>query len=439
MKKLLVFKLFDYVLFSCVIILVGIGILFIYSSSVNAQGVSVSNEYIRQIIFAISGIFLMMLCAVFDYRKYMRFIPTLFGLYIFVLLLTLVFGRVVNGAKSWIGIGAFSLQPSELGKIAFILFFAWFLDKSQNMAPFKRFIYAGITVGIPFCLILIQPDMGTSSVYLPIFLAMAFVAGISLRYLLFLITIGVGTILFTLLPIINTEILNDTIPFARVLTNTKLLLIIIAGLVAITVVGIVGYVLYKKKFYYWLSWAFAALTMCFVGSVAAGVVLKEYQIMRLIVFLNPDIDPLGSGWNIIQSKIAIGSGGAFGQGVLQGTQSHLRFLPQQSTDFIFSIIAEEIGFFGVFFIFTLFGIFFFRIIHIMKNTKNRYGYYIVAGIFAMFFFHFMVNVGVAMGLMPITGIPLFFLSYGGSSLWTAMISVGLLKNIYFRRLDYNEY
>ena len=436
MKKVLILKLFDYVLFTWMLILVVIGICFIYSSSVNADGISVSNEYIRQIIFASSGMVLMMLCAVFDYRKYMRFIPIIFSIYIFVLLYTLVFGRVVNGAKSWIGFGGFGIQPSELGKIAFILFFAWYLDKSQNMAPFKRFIISGIIVGLPFSLILIQPDMGTSSVYLPIFLAMAFVAGISIRYLLFLIVIGVVTMFLTILPILNTEILNNSLSFVAVFNNSKLLLLIIAGLSAITLVGVVGNILYKKQLYYWISWVFAALTIAFIASMLAGIVLKEYQIKRLIVFLNPDIDPLGSGWNIIQSKIAIGSGGLFGQGFLQGTQSHLRFLPQQSTDFIFSIIAEEIGFIGVFGIFAVFGVFLFRILHIMKNTKNTYGYYIVAGIFAMFLFHFTVNIGVAMGLMPITGIPLFFLSYGGSSLWTAMIAIGLLKNIYFRRLNY---
>ncbi len=436
MKKPLIFKLFDYVLFTCVILLVGIGICFIYSSSVNANGISVSNEYMRQIIFAVSGIVLMMFCAIFDYRKYKRFIPGVYAVYILVLLYTLVFGRVVNGAKSWIGFGGFGIQPSELGKIAFILFFAWYLERSQNTLPFKRFILSCVIMGVPFGTILIQPDMGTASVYLPIFLAMAFVSGIPTRYLMFLITVGVGAIVLTILPILNTEILHNSIPFAKALTDLKLLLLIIAGLGAVTLVGVVGNILYKKKFYYWITWGFGALTTSFIGSIVAGLVLKEYQIKRLIVFLNPDIDPLGSGWNIIQSKIAIGSGGSVGQGFLQGTQSHLRFLPQQSTDFIFSIIAEEIGFLGVFFIFAIFGVLFFRIIHIMKSTKNTYGYYIVAGIFAMFFFHFMVNVGVAMGLMPLTGIPLFFLSYGGSSLWTAMIAIGLLKNIYYRRLDY---
>lgn len=436
MKKPLLFKLFDYVLFTCVILLVIIGVFFIYSSSVNADGISVSNEYIRQIVFACSGIVLMMLVAIFDYRKYTRFIPGVYVLYVLVLLYTLIFGRIVNGAKSWIGFGGFGIQPSELGKIAYILFFAWYLERSQNVPPFKRFAISCVIMGIPFGLILIQPDMGTASVYLPIFLAMTFVAGIPKRYLMFLVTVGVGTIILTILPILNSEILHNSIPFAKALTDVKLLLLIIAGLGAVTLVGVVGNILYKKKYYYWITWVFGALTTSFIGSIAAGIVLKEYQIKRLIVFLNPDIDPLGSGWNIIQSKIAIGSGGAFGQGFLEGTQSHLRFLPQQSTDFIFSIIAEEIGFLGILFVFTLFGVLFFRTIHIMKSTKNTYGYYIAAGILAMFFFHFMVNVGVAMGLMPITGIPLFFLSYGGSSLWTAMIAIGLLKNIYYRRLDY---
>ena len=155
----------------------------------------------------------------------------------------------------------------------------------------------------------------------------------------------------------------------------------------------------------------------------------------MIIFLDPATDPLGSGWNIIQSKIAIGSGSLFGQGFLNGTQSHYRFLPQQSTDFIFSILSEEWGFVGGIIVFTLYFIILMRTITIIKNTKNIHGYYIASGILAMFFFHFVVNVGMVMGIMPITGIPLIFLSYGGSSLWTGMICIGILMSINYRQLD----
>jgi rod shape determining protein RodA len=158
--------------------------------------------------------------------------------------------------------------------------------------------------------------------------------------------------------------------------------------------------------------------------------------MRLIVFLNPEVDPRGAGWNIIQSQTAIGSGGVMGKGFLQGTQSHYRYLPQQSTDFIFSIMAEEWGFVGAIAVFSLFGIILIRGLYIVSIAKDRFAVYIGSGVLGMIFFHFMINIGMAMGIMPVTGIPLFFLSYGGSSLWTALIGVGLIMSIYQHRYQY---
>ena len=168
-------------------------------------------------------------------------------------------------------------------------------------------------------------------------------------------------------------------------------------------------------------------------SYFAGKVLKDYQVMRLIVFIDPYADPRGAGWNIIQSKTAIGSGNLLGRGYLRGTQSHYRFLPEQSTDFIFSILSEELGFVGCMTVFALYFLIFIRTIFIIKNASNTFGMQIAAGILGMFVFHFMVNVGMVMGIMPITGIPLLFLSYGGSSLWTAMICVGLLMSVSSRK------
>ena len=152
-----------------------------------------------------------------------------------------------------------------------------------------------------------------------------------------------------------------------------------------------------------------------------------------IITMDPSIDPRGSGWNILQSITAIGSGGFLGKGFLQGTQSHYRYLPQQSTDFIFSIIAEEWGFFGGFIVFSLFFVLMHRCVGIMKTVRDHYALYVVAGITGMIFFHFLINVGMVMGIMPITGIPLFFLSYGGSSLWVILIAMGLVLGISARR------
>jgi rod shape determining protein RodA len=155
--------------------------------------------------------------------------------------------------------------------------------------------------------------------------------------------------------------------------------------------------------------------------------------MRLIVFLDPNVDPRGAGWNIIQSITAIGSGGISGKGFLQGTQSHYRFLPQQSTDFIFSIFSEEWGFLGGLLVFALFLLICLRLVRIMRTTSDAFGSYICAGISGMYIFHFIINVGMTMGIMPITGIPLLFMSYGGSAILSAMTGIGLALSIYVRR------
>lgn len=153
--------------------------------------------------------------------------------------------------------------------------------------------------------------------------------------------------------------------------------------------------------------------------------------------MDPNVDRLGAGWNIIQSKIAIGAGGLFGRSFLHGTQSHYRFLPEQSTDFIFSILSEELGFAGGIIVFVLYFIIMLRTIIIMKNCSNRFGAYIAAGFLGMYMMHFFVNVGMVMGIMPITGIPLLFLSYGGTSLLTAMTSIGILMSINSRKYDFS--
>ena len=173
-----------------------------------------------------------------------------------------------------------------------------------------------------------------------------------------------------------------------------------------------------------------------LGSIAVRAVLRDYQIMRLAIFVDPQLDPRGAGWNILQSITAIGSGGLFGKGWLQGTQSQLQYLPQQSTDFIFSILAEEWGFLGGVFVLGLFLVVLLRGLSVVWGAREDYPLLAGTGVLVMLFFHVLVNVGMAMGIMPITGIPLMLLSYGGSSLWTALAATGILMNINRRRHRY---
>ncbi len=435
--KLRIFERFDLLLLIPTIVLIIIGVVFIYSSRVDSSGVLVSDEYIKQIIFASTGLLLMVLFSLFDYRRFERSSKYVYYAMLAVLAYTLFFGREVNGARSWIGFGSAGIQPSELGKVVFILFFASMLQKTEQMSQLKRFLFLCVILGAPVGLIFLQPDVGTASVYIPIFIAMCFVAGVPVRYLVIIIATGLLTIIFTVLPDVEELILKRTIPILAVVRNLKIKLILIAAISSICLLSIIGNIFFNKKYFFWIAYVSGIFALSLILSIPATKVLKTYQKMRLITFIDPEIDPLGAGWHIMNSKRAVGSGGIFGQGFLNGSLSHLRYLSQRSTDFIFSILSEEWGFFGGFTVFAMYLVILLRIGFIIKNTTSVYGYYIAAGIMFMFFYHFIVNVGMAMGMMPITGIPLLFLSYGGSHLWTSMISIGILMSINYRRLDFN--
>ncbi|HOT63258.1 MAG TPA: FtsW/RodA/SpoVE family cell cycle protein, partial [Treponemataceae bacterium] len=207
------FTYFDYVLFLAVVVLSSVGVLFIYSSGVNSNGESVSYEYVKQIVWLATGVALMAAVTLMDYRRVADCALLLFGGALFVLLYTRLFGRYVNGAKSWIGIGELGIQPSEFTKIVYIIYLARYLDKSDRIeSDFRRFVKAGAIMVVPMLLILSQPDLGTASVYFPIFLAVCFVAGLPLRYLGMVFFGGALTILFTVLPLWEKAIFRHAIP-----------------------------------------------------------------------------------------------------------------------------------------------------------------------------------------------------------------------------------
>jgi rod shape determining protein RodA len=265
---------------------------------------------------------------------------------------------------------------------------------------------------------------------------MTFIAGVSLRYVIFLSACIMLTGILMVLPLWQSYILRNSLPVLLILSNPRFVAPAILVLTIIAAIAVFGYVKYKKRYFFWIVYMVAVFVFSLGASFTSHKVLKDYQIMRLIVFLDPNVDPRGAGWNIIQSITAIGSGGFTGKGYLQGTQSHYRFLPQQSTDFIFSIFTEESGLLGGLFVFVLFLIICLRLIRIMKTTADPFGAYITAGLAAMYVFHFLINVGMTMGIMPITGIPLLFMSYGGSAVTSAMTGIGLSLSIYMRRYQH---
>lgn len=448
-KLLNTLSLFDYILLGCSLILIVIGILFIYSAAIDMYGALVAkhaNEYINQIKYASIGIVLLVLASFIDYRRYIRYLPVLYLITV-ALLIIVHFCKIDSvSAHSWlvfrIGSRRFRLgQPSEPAKLVFIMCLAVYLDRSKQEQPLKRFLIATLIMAIPAMLILVlQPDMGTALVFVAIFIFMCFVADIPLRYILFITFMGLFTVILAVLPVWQSFIYKKSLPILAILTNSKLRLIVIASGTAISIIGVIGQILFKEKYYYWITYVASIFTICFIASWAAEAkVLDEYQKKRLVIFLDPYADKEGFGYHLIQSLIAIGAGGFNGRGFLQGTQSHYQYLPTQSTDFIFSIMAEEWGFLGGVILFALYVIMLIRIMLIMKKTTNVYAMYVSTGIFGMFLFHFIINVGMVMGIMPVIGIPLPFLSFGGSALITQMVCIGILESIHYRRLDFSVY
>jgi len=426
----------DFFILLPVIALIVLGIMFIYSSGISSSSTMASTEYIRQIIWASIGLIIALVLVLVNYRRFYDIALYPYLIMLIPLLYTCVFGRVVHGTR-WLRVGIFGIQASEFAKVTTIVFLARYLtDTRISGNPFGRFLTSCFIVLIPMSIVLVQPDLGTALVFIPILLSMTFVAGISMRNIFFLILCILLTGFLTVLPLWQTYILRRDLPAIVMLTNPRLIIITILALGIIMAIALFGYLKYKKRYFYWLLYATAIIVLSLGASYAARKVLKNYQIMRLIVFLDPNVDPRGAGWNIIQSVTAIGAGGFTGKGFLQGTQSHYRFLPEQSTDFIFSIFSEEAGFIGGIAVFVLFLIVCLRLLRIIKITTDPFAAYICAGLVGVYSFHFLINVGMTMGIMPITGIPLLFMSYGGSSLMSAMLGIGLALSIYVRRYNH---
>jgi rod shape determining protein RodA len=428
---------FDLVLFGATVVLVGIGILFVYSSGINASGVQVSAEYIRQIVWALTGIVLMVVFTLLSYTTLRMFSLYVYLGGLFLLLLTLIVGRTVNGARSWLGFSQIGIQPAEFMKIATILFLAtYFAGIGNGIRELPRFLLGLVIVLVPIALILLQPDMGEALAFLPIFILMALVGGAQARHLMFILCAGVLAFILAGIPTLHTRTGTSGVSFVGLLSDSDIVKYLLLAAAVVSGLALLGWRSFRQTYFLWIAWAGAVVLAGGILSAALRTVLKDYQIMRLVIFVNPQIDPQGAGWNIIQSVTAIGSGGLHGKGWLHGTQSHYQFLPQQSTDFIFSILAEEWGFLGALLVFGLFLAILLRGISIVWASREDYAMLAGTGILSMIFFHVMVNVGMAMGIMPVTGIPLMFLSYGGSALWTGLIGVGILMNISRRRLRY---
>ena len=361
-KKLL--KNYDFFLLLIIILISAFGVIMVGSSSVSGEvtvSALFSNQvFIKQLVWALAGGAVMILLSLIDYSEWQRFqIP----IYIFSLaLLTLVIfkGSSAGGAQRWIAIGKlFKLQPSELAKVAIIITLSATMAKEgRNLERLTGLILPLLHVAVPMLVIFMQPDLGTSLIFVAITGAILLVAGTSWLHL--------------------------------------------------AIMGVSGA----------------------IGSVLAFLfVLKPYQKTRLIIFRDPWQDPYHYGWQIIQSKVAIGSGQFRGRGLFKGTQTQLDFLPAKNTDFIFSVIGEELGFLGASIFLLIYVFMILRILRVATAAKDNFGRYICVGVAAMLSFQLLVNVGMTISIMPVTGLPLPLISYGGSSFLTTMISLGLVLSV----------
>ncbi|MBO8158781.1 rod shape-determining protein RodA [Thermosyntropha sp.] len=354
-------------------ILVILGLIVLFSAS-NTMSPDPYFYVKKQLGAIVLGLIIAFLIIGYDYTQFSRYSWIFYGISVILLIIVLALGQEVRGTTGWISIGPLpAVQPAEFTKVLVILAFADFINqKRSKLDSLEGILVCLLYIGVPFGLIMMQPDLGTGLVYIAFTLVMLLIAGA-----------------------------NPRIIWGMV----------IAGLTVVLIMIFMHF-----QFGTWLP-------------------LEDYQIKRLIAFIDPYNDGQGGrgfGWNTIQSLIAIGSGGLTGKGLFNGTQVQLNFLPEHHTDFIYAVIGEELGFIGAVSVIILYGILLLRAIYISYSARDLYGTLIVAGISAMWLFHIFENIGMSIGIMPITGIPLPFLSYGGSSMLTNIVAVGIVLSVNIR-------
>lgn len=374
-KQSRMFKKLDQTLLAVVALIIIFSLITIYSAT--KDDALLKNDFVKQILNIIIGLVAMIFMLNINYEDLAKHMKPLYLLNLLLLGAVIFMGDSALGAQRWIEIGPFHFQPSEFSKLIIIICFAAFLNSRQGkLNRLRDLLPCFAFIGVPTLLILKQPDLGTSLVFMAIMFGMLFAAG------------------------------------AR------------PWLLALLIVGGLAFVSLWIWAHFWLE-ANSAYSL--------WIPLKDYQLRRLTIFINPWADWLGDGYHVIQSQIAIGQGGLFGRGLFQGSQTHGDFLPIQDTDFIFSVVGEELGFAGAVTLLFLFFVLIYRCIYIAVNAKDNFGFLLSVGVISMITFHILINVGMTTGIMPVTGIPLPMFSYGGSNMITNLAALGLLLNINMKK------
>lgn len=389
---------FDWSIFLLTILLVTCGLISIYSATFDS-GMSVN--FYRQMVLAGVGTAIMVATTYIPERWiYINALP-MYAISLLLLVIVLKFGKTTYGTTGWLAIGGFSLQPAELMKFSTVLMVANHLSKrGTDIATLRDLFTVGAYICVPVLLIALQPDIGTASVFGALFLGVLLWAGFDIYLLWFVVS----------MPLVMIASLTGTAGFV----------------ISVSAYSIIA-ALFRRNI---------AKTMLTIGIVfAIGYFspvlvdnLADHQQKRIHTFLNPEDDPRGIGYNVIQSVMAVGSGGFTGKGFLQGTQTQLRYIPAQWTDFIFCVPTEEFGFLGGSAVILLLCGLLYRMVTVAKEVSSPFGGLVCASVAVIFFYHSIINIGMAIGVVPVMGIPLPFMSYGGSSLVVNMAMVGLVLN-----------
>ena len=380
------------------------GIALLYSASQTATGTDAA-YWQFQLIWLFVALVVYAVIGILPMRWIEKITRPAYALSLVMLVAVLAF-PAISGARSWIRFGAVGFQPSEFAKIATILVVAqWVARLKTPPHGLTALVAPALLVGIPATLTLLQPDLGTAIVYVLLLAALCFWAGTP------------PVVVFLLLSPLVSVLLTFSLPL------WSLYVLALGGLL---------FLLRPPR----STWLYVGATNLLMGIVALPLwnQLAGYQKERLLIFLQPESDPRGAGWNVIQSKVAIGSGGWFGKGFLEGTQKRLAFLPERHTDFIFSVLGEELGFLGVLVAFALFGMLLLEGVRIAERNPDPYASTVAFGLVALIASHLAINTAMTVGMMPITGLPLPFVSKGGSFLVVCFAAVALWRKIWIERM-----
>ncbi len=388
---------FDLPLLAAAFLLSLAGLAAVYSATAGGA------PFFRQLLWVALGWGALAGALAVPYRVVVRF-SWAAHLLIIAALAVLAFKASSGGARRWLALGPVTFQPSEVAKVTAVLTLALLLELSGRFDGIAAYILPVVAAAAPAVLIAVEPDLGTAAVFVPILFACLYWAGAPLWHLLLLLS-----------PLVALVVSFNLGAFA-------------AFLAVVAVVVLIAHLRWWERAFF-----FAVNVVAGVATPTAWGLLKDYQRQRILSFLAPTADPRGAGYSIIQAKIALGSGRLFGKGFLAGSQVHLKFLPAGHTDFVLPAWGEEFGFIGCLLVVILFAVIVIRSFTIAYHAADRWGAVLAFGLGALFFTHFAVNAAMAVGLIPVTGLPLPFMSYGGSATVMSFAAIGLIMNVKLRR------